>query len=69
MKRYKNSQIAAEIDENVHSLQGRQALKLKYIDGLTLLEISEALGVPYPTLVDRYYHKWLPELFAHFSPE
>ena len=68
MKRYLNSQMAAEIDEKVHSAQGRQALKMKYIDGMTLMEIAEALDIPYSTLTDRYYHKWLPELFATFSP-
>lgn len=69
MKRYRNSEIAREIDEKVHSLAGREALKLKYIDGLTLLQIAEKLNIPYPTLVDRYYKKWQPELFADFDPE
>ena len=41
---------------------------MKYIDGMTLMEIAEALDIPYSTLTDRYYHKWLPELFATFSP-
>ena len=69
MKRYRNSEMIQAIDENVHSAQGRQALKMKYIDGMTLLQIAEALDIPYPTLVDRYYHKWQPELFADFGPE
>lgn len=68
MRRYLNSEMAAEIDERVHSEIGRKALKLKYIDGLTLLQIAERLDIPYSTLTDRYYHKWLPELFADFGP-
>lgn len=61
--------MEAAINENVHSEQGRQALRLKYIDGLTLMEIAERLDIPYSTLTDRYYHKWLPELFADFGLE
>ena len=37
MKRYRNSEILQEIEEKVHSLQGREALKLKYVDGMTLM--------------------------------
>ena len=69
MKRYRNSEILREIEEKVHSLQGREALRMKYVDGLTLMQIAETLDIPYPTLVDRYYHKWQPELFAEFDPE
>ena len=67
MKRYLNSDRALEIDEKVHSEIGRRALRLKYIDGKTLLEISELLNIPYSTFTDNYYHKWLPELFADFD--
>lgn len=67
MKRYLNSDRQREIDEKVHSDIGRWALRLKYIDGKTLLEIAEILGIPYSTLTDNYYHKWLPELFADFD--
>ena len=67
MQRYLNSDRAREIDEKVHSEIGRRALKMKYIDGLTLLEISERLNIPYSTFTDKYYKKWLPELFADFE--
>ena len=67
MQRYLNSDRAREIDEKVHSEIGRRALKMKYIDGLTLLEISERLDSPYSTFTDKYYKKWLPELFADFE--
>ena len=67
MKRYLNSDRARMIDEKVHSEIGRRALKMKFIDGLTLLDISEALNMPYSTFTDKYYHKWLPELFADFE--
>lgn len=69
MRRYLNSQMSAEIDERVHSDVGRKALKMKYIDGKTLAQIAEELDIPYSTLTDRYYHKWLPELFEDFGPE
>ena len=55
------------IDEKVHSDVGRQALKLKYIDGKTLLEISEQLGMVYSTFTWKYYHIWQKELFADFG--
>lgn len=55
------------IDEKVHSEIGRRALRMKFIDGLTLLQIAEELNMPYSTLTDKYYHKWLPELFAEFE--
>ena len=55
------------IDEKVHSEIGRRALRMKFIDGLTLLQIAEELNMPYSTLTDKYYHKWLPELFADFE--
>ena len=55
------------IDEKVHSEIGRRALRMKFIDGLTLLQIAEALDMPYSTLTDKYYHRWLPELFAEFE--
>ena len=67
MKRYLNSDRAREIDEKVHSEIGRRALKLKYIDGKTLMQISEELGMAYSTLTDNYYKRWLPELFANFD--
>lgn len=69
MKRYLNSDRARMIDEKVHSAVGRRALKLKFIDGLTLLQISEELDMVYSTFTDNYYHKWLPELFADFGEE
>lgn len=69
MKRYSNTEMLAAINERVHSEAGRKALKLKYIDGYTLLKIAEILEMPYSTFTDRYYHKWLPELFETFSPE
>lgn len=67
MKRYLNSDRAREIDEKVHSEIGRRALKMKYIDGKTLLQISEELDMPYSTFTEKYYKKWQPELFADFD--
>lgn len=69
MKRYLNSDRIRDIDEKVHSAVGRRALKLKFIDGLTLLQIAEELGMVYSTFTDNYYNKWLPELFADFGDE
>ena len=57
------------IDEKVHSEIGRRALKLKFIDGKTLLEISEELDMVYSTFTAKYYNEWLPELFDDFEKE
>lgn len=69
MKRYLNPDRERDIDEKVHSDIGRKALKLKFLDGKTLLQISEALDMPYSTFTENYYKKWLPELFADFGPD
>lgn len=69
MKRYLNSDRIRDIDEKVHSAVGRRALKLKFIDGLTLLQIAEELDMAYSTFTDNYYNKWLPELFADFGDD
>lgn len=57
------------IDEKVHSAVGRQALKMKYIDGMTLLEISEKLDMVYSTFTAKFYNKWQKELFADFGDD
>ncbi|MBR3019558.1 MAG: hypothetical protein IKH57_21180 [Clostridia bacterium] len=67
MKRYLNSDRERMIDEKVHSEIGRRALKMKYLDGKTLLQISEELDMVYSTFTRNYYYNWLPELFADFE--
>ena len=69
MKRYLNSDRERMIDEKVHSEIGRRALKLKYIDGWTLLKISEELGMVYSTFTANFYNKWQKELFADFESD
>ena len=69
MKRYLNSDRARMIDEKVHSAVGRQALKMKYIDGMTLLEISEKLDMVYSTFTAKFYNKWQKELFEDFGDD
>ena len=69
LKRYRNPDRLRLIDENVHSDVGRRALKLIFIDGLSLLKASEAVGMVYSTFTDNYYKKWLPELFDGFGEE
>lgn len=69
MKRYLNPDRERMIDEKVHSEIGRRALKMKYLDGKTLLEISEELGMVYSTFTWNYYNKWQPELFADFGDD
>lgn len=69
MKRYLNSDRERMIDEKVHSEIGRRALKMKYIDGMTLLQISEALDMVYSTFTAKFYNKWQKELFADFEEE
>ena len=41
---YTNSQISAVIDEHVHVSWQREALKLRYCDGLTHEQIAEKMG-------------------------
>ena len=61
---YTNSQIRAVIDEHVHSSWQREALKLRYIDGLTHEQIAEKLG--YSTqYVKEIVKKHKPTLFAN----
>ena len=67
MKRYLNPDREREIDEKVHSEAGRRALKMRYLDGMKLHEIAEALGMVYSTFTDNYYKRWLPDLFADFD--
>ena len=67
MMRYLNSDRERMIDEKVHSDIGRRALKMKFLDGKTQLQISEELGMVYSTFTANYYKKWLPELFADFE--
>lgn len=69
MKRYLNSDRALMIDEKVHSEIGRRALKMKYIDGKTLLQISEELNMVYSTFTAKFYNKWQKELFDDFGDE
>ena len=61
---YTNSQIRAVIDEHVHSSWQREALKLRYIDGLTHEQIAEKLG--YSTqYIKEIVKKHKPTLFAN----
>ena len=70
VQRYLNTDRARMIDEKVHSEIGRRALKMKFLDGKTLLQISEELGMVYSTFTANYYKKGLPELFTEFeAPE
>lgn len=69
MKRYLNSDRALMIDEKVHSEIGRRALKMKYIDGKTLLQISEELNMVYSTFTAKFYNKWQKELFEDFESD
>lgn len=41
---YTNSRMTAAIDEHVHSSWQREALKMRFCDGLTHEQIAEALG-------------------------
>ncbi len=41
---YTNSQMIAAIDEHVHSSWQRDALKLRFCDGMTYEQIAEKLG-------------------------
>ena len=69
LRHYLNPDRERLIDERVHSDVGRQALKLMFVDGLSMMEASRKLDIPYSTLTDRYYHQWAPELFFDFGDE
>lgn len=43
MKNYTNSQIAALIDEHIHSARDRDILKMRFIDGFTYSVISDRI--------------------------
>ena len=61
---YTNSQMTAVIDEHVHSSWQREALKLRYIDGLTHEQIAERLG--YSTqYIKEIIKRHKPTLFAN----
>lgn len=52
---YKNSEITAEIDENVHSERDRNILKDRYVDGLTFEAIAEKRDVSPKTVKNVIY--------------
>ena len=61
---YTNSQICAVIDEHVHSAWQREALKLRFCDGLTHEQIAEKMG--YSTqYVKEIVKKHKPILFTN----
>ena len=61
---YTNSRMTAVIDEHVHSSWQRQALKLRYVDGLTYEQIAEKLG--YSTqYIKEIVKRHKPVLFAY----
>ena len=41
---YTNSQMKAAIDEHIHSSWQREALRLRFCDGLTYEQIAEKMG-------------------------
>ena len=67
LKDYLNPDRERMIDERVHSDIGRNALKLMFVDGKSMMEASKRLNMPYPTFTDNYYHQWAPELFYDFG--
>ena len=69
LKGYDNSVRIRLIDEKVHSSDGRQALKLMFVDGKSMMEASTEMDVPYSTFTDKYYNQWAPELFYNFGDD
>ena len=61
---YGNAQIAALIKEFIHDKVDRRMLYLRLVDGDTIAEISEAVGLDDKT-VWRRLHKGEKELFRH----
>ena len=61
---YGNEQITALIKEYIHDKTDRKILYLRLVDGDTLSEISEKVGLDYTT-VWKHVHKGEKELFSH----
>ena len=61
---YTNSQMIAVIDEHVHSAWQREALKLRFVDGMTHEQIAEKLG--YSTVyIKEIVKRHKPVLFSN----
>lgn len=63
MKEYTNSEIAAVIDEVVHSSRDREILKRRYIDGIRLEPMAEEFGLSV-SQVKRIIYKYENRLFS-----
>ena len=61
---YTNAQIKALILDHIHDKTDRRMLYLRLVDGDTIAEISEAVGLDDKT-VWRRLHKGEMELFRH----
>ena len=61
---YGNEQITALIKEYIHDKKDRKILYLRLVDGDTLSEISEKVGLDYTTVWKRV-HKGEKKLFSH----
>lgn len=61
---YTNSRMIAVIDEHVHSSWQREALKLRFCDGLTHEQIAEKTGYS-PQYIKEIVKRNKPILFAN----
>jgi len=52
---YTNQEILAKIRDLIHDKEDRRIMRLKLVDGMTLLEIAQASNLPYSTVRDHYY--------------
>ncbi len=68
MKRYLNTEREKLINERVHSEDGREALKLIFVDGKKLWQAARLMDMNYNTFTWNYYNKWTKELFEDFDP-
>jgi len=53
--KYENDEIDRIIGQRIHDIADREMFRLKLIDGLSLLAVSEKQKRPYSTVRDHYY--------------
>lgn len=66
MKEYKNSDMAAVIDEYVHSERDRAILKRRYLDGICFEPLAEEFEMSVRQIQNIVY-KYQERIFRHFA--
>ena len=66
MREYTNTEIAAIIDEHIHSARDRAILKARYIDGLCFEPLAEKFDISV-SQAKRIIYKHENTIFAHLK--